>query len=190
MEKLIESIKAIVHLNEVEISQVKEAFTPKSIAKGDFLIQEGQYCQQIAFILSGRLRIFYLDEKGNEITCYFVKENEFVSSYTSFLTHTPTRENIEAIEPTQLLVIDREPLEQLSKKVPKVHIWRRVIAENLFIYMERRISMLQSQSALERYEATLRNNPDLLLKVPLQYTASFLGITPQHLSRLRKSQAK
>ena len=67
---------------------------------------------------------------------------------------------------------------------------RRIIAENLFITMEKRIFMLQSQSAYERYEEMLKENPDILLSVPLQYTASFLGITPQHLSRLRKELSK
>ena len=190
MEKLIESIEAIIHLNKEERNEIQQAFTPQTIPKGNFFIQEGQFCHHIAFTQSGRMRIFYLDEKGHEVTCYFIQKNEFMSSYTSFLTRTPTRENIEAIEDTQLWLLHREQLEHLSQKVPKIHIWRRVIAENLFIYMERRVSMLQSQSALERYEATLHNNPTLLLNVPLQYTASFLGITPQHLSRLRKNKPK
>jgi hypothetical protein len=69
-------------------------------------------------------------------------------------------------------------------------VFRRVIAENLFITMEKRIAMLQSQSAIERYEKMLNENPDILLSVPLQYTASFLGMTPQHLSRLRKEWMK
>jgi CRP-like cAMP-binding protein len=71
-----------------------------------------------------------------------------------------------------------------------MQVLRRVIAENLFITMERRIAMLQSQSAYERYENMLQENPDIILSVPLQYTASFLGITPQHLSRLRKELQK
>ena len=89
-----------------------------------------------------------------------------------------------------LKVISKDNLEALSISVPKMHIFRRVIAENLFITMEKRIAALQSQSAAARYENMLRDNPDILLSVPLQYTASFLGITPQHLSRLRKELLK
>jgi CRP-like cAMP-binding protein len=102
------------------------------------------------------------------------------------LTNTPANENISALEDSVLRVISKKELEELCELVPKMQIFRRVIAENLFITMEKRIFMLQSQSAHERYENMLRNNPDIILNVPLQYTASFLGLTPQHLSRLRK----
>ncbi|HQU56631.1 MAG TPA: hypothetical protein PLG88_04335, partial [Chitinophagaceae bacterium] len=71
--------------------------------------------------------------------------------------------------------------------VPKIHQFRRMIAENLFIAMERRVAMLQSQSAQEAYENILKENPELILNIPQQYLASFLGITPQHLSRIRKN---
>jgi CRP-like cAMP-binding protein len=85
-----------------------------------------------------------------------------------------------------LRVITKKTLEDLSDQIPKIHVFRRIIAENLFITMEKRIAMLQSQSAHERYEKMLKENPEIILNVPLQYTASFLGVTPQHLSRLRK----
>jgi ATP-dependent helicase YprA (DUF1998 family) len=81
-------------------------------------------------------------------------------------------------------------MEKLSLLVPKMETFRRIIAENLFILLEKRVSMLQSQTAHERYENMLRENPEIILSVPLQYTASFLGITPQHLSRLRKELLK
>jgi hypothetical protein len=94
------------------------------------------------------------------------------------------------LEDTTLRVVSKADIEELSVMVPKMQIFRRVIAENLFITMEKRINMLQSQSAYERYEKMLRDNPEIILSVPLQYTASFLGITPQHLSRLRKEWSK
>ena len=84
------------------------------------------------------------------------------------------------------MIISKQDLERLSEEVPLMHVWRRIVAENLFIVMEKRIAMLQSQSASERYERLLRENPEIVLSVPLQHTASFLGITPQHLSRLRR----
>lgn len=80
-------------------------------------------------------------------------ENNFISSFTSFLTHSPSKENIEAVNEVSLMVINRDNLEKLSQEVPKMEIWRRVIAENLFIILERWISMLQSKTAQERYEA-------------------------------------
>jgi CRP-like cAMP-binding protein len=160
------------------------------LSKGDFLIKQGKVCDQVAFVVSGKLRNFYIDDAGNEVTCFFVTADSFVSAFTSFLTNTPTHENITALEDTVLRVISKKDIEELSVLIPKMQIFRRIIAENLFIIMEKRIMMLQSQSAHERYEKMLKENPEILLSVPLQYTASFLGITPQHLSRLRKELQK
>jgi CRP-like cAMP-binding protein len=154
------------------------------------LIKQGKVCDQVAFVVSGKLRNFYIDDAGNEVTCFFVTADSFVSAFTSFLTNTPTHENISALEDTVLRVISKKDIEELSVLIPKMQIFRRIIAENLFIIMEKRIMMLQSQSAHERYEKMLKENPEILLSVPLQYTASFLGITPQHLSRLRKELQK
>ena len=154
------------------------------------MIKQGKVCDQVAFVVSGKLRNFYIDDAGNEVTCFFVTADSFVSAFTSFLTNTPTHENITALEDTVLRVISKKDIEELSVLIPKMQIFRRIIAENLFIIMEKRIMMLQSQSAHERYEKMLKENPEILLSVPLQYTASFLGITPQHLSRLRKELQK
>ncbi len=187
---LTDTIDQVVNLTKDEKLSIEKYFTVKPLSKGELWIKEGQYCSHIAFINKGICRIFYNDQDGNEISCFFMPENNFISSYTSFLTLTPTKENIEAIEDVEMLIINREDLEKLSKEVPKVQIWRRVIAENLFILLERRISMLQSKTAQERYENMIKENGDILLKVPLQYTASFLGVTPQHLSRLRKNSMK
>jgi CRP-like cAMP-binding protein len=186
MTTLTDYIHQIVPLVQDEKARIENAFVTKKMKKGDLWIQEGKICNKVAYLTSGKLRIFYFDETGNEITCYFVTSGSFFSSFTSFLTRTPTHENIEAMEESIIQEIDNTDLELLSDEIPKVHIWRRIVAENLFITMEKRIEMLQSQTAHERYDKMLKENPDLILSVPLQYTASFLGITPQHLSRLRK----
>ncbi len=190
MTSLTENINQIVSLTTEEKATIENAFTYVEIGKGELWIKQGKICDQVAFVVSGKLRSFYFDDTGNEVTCYFVTPDNFISSFTSFLTNTPAHENISALEDTQLRVIYKKDLEDLSVSVPKMHIFRRVIAENLFITMEKRIAMLQSQSAHLRYENMLKENPDILLSVPLQYTASFLGITPQHLSRLRKELQK
>ncbi len=184
---IIEAINQIVSLTNDEKILIENSFSVKRLSKGDLWIKEGQYCNHVAYINKGIFRIFYKDEYGSEISCFFMPKHNFISSYTSFLTQTPTKENIEAIDDVELLIINRDDLEKLSKKVRKIETWRRVIAENLFILMERRIAMLQSKTAQERYEDMMKENGDIILKIPLQYIASFLGITPQHLSRLRKN---
>jgi CRP-like cAMP-binding protein len=190
MTTLTENISQIISLTADEKVIVENAFKPINLSKGDLWVQEGKVCEHVAFVQNGKLRVFYNDDSGNEITCYFVTAENFISSFTSFLTNTPTTENISAIENSSLRIISKNELETLSIEVPKIQIFRRIIAENLFITMEKRIAMLQSQTAHERYEHMLKENPDIILSVPLQYTASFLGITPQHLSRLRKESLK
>ena len=186
MTALTEIVQNIIDLTFDEIVALEKAFTTIEISRGELWIEKGKLCNQVGFVLSGKLRNYYIDDAGNEVTCYFVTPDHFISSFTSFLTNTPTHENIAALEDSTLRVIQKDELERLSEAMPKLQIFRRIIAENLFITMEKRISMLQSQSAFERYEKMLSENPEILLTVPLQYTASFLGITPQHLSRLRK----
>ena len=190
MTSLTENIHQIVSLTTEEKAIIEKAYGSLEISKGDYFVKQGMICEQVGFVLSGKMRTYYMDESGNEITCYFVSPENFISSFTSFLTNTPANENISALEDTVLRVISKDELEALCLSVPKMQILRRVIAENLFITMEKRILMLQSQSAHERYEKMLRENPDIILSVPLQYTASFLGITPQHLSRIRKELAR
>ena len=190
MSALTENINQIVNLTIDEIIAIEKAYTIVEISKGDLWVKQGKVCNQVAFVVSGKLRNFYIDDSGNEVTCFFVTADNFVSAFTSFLTNTPTHENISALEDTVLRVISKKDLEELCVLIPKLQIFRRVIAENLFITMEKRIVMLQSQSAYERYEKMIKENPEILLSVPLQYTASFLGITPQHLSRLRKELQK
>lgn len=190
MTALTESINQIVSLTQDEISAIEKAYSTVEISKGDLFIAQGKICDQVAFVVSGKLRNFYFDEAGNEVTCYFVTPNNFVSAFSSFLTNAPTHENISALEDSVLRTISKKDLEALCDLIPKMEIFRRVIVENLFIIMEKRIMMLQSQSAHERYEKMIKENPEILLSVPLQYTASFLGITPQHLSRLRKEMQK
>ncbi|MGH1337424.1 MAG: Crp/Fnr family transcriptional regulator [Aureispira sp.] len=188
--RFTDAINQVINLTSKERTTIETKFTSQTLKKQELWVEEGKYCNHVAFINKGTLRIFYNDLEGNEISCFFMPEGNFVSSFTSFLVQTPTKENIQAMEEVELWVIHREDLISLSEEVPKIQIWRRVIAENLFILMERRISMLHSQSAQERYETMIKENGELLLKVPLQYIASFLGITPQHLSRLRRKLLK
>jgi CRP-like cAMP-binding protein len=190
MTALTEYMSQLVDLTDDEKVIIEKAFTTQSISKGELWIQEGKVCDQVAYVVSGKMRHYYTDDNGNEVTCYFVLPDHFTSSFTSFLTNTPTNDNAAALEETVLRVISKNDLENLSEQVPKIQIFRRIIAENLFILMEKRINMLQSKSAQARYEGMMKENPEVLLQVPLQYTASFLGITPQHLSRLRKELAK
>lgn len=132
------------------------------------------------------LRIYYYNDKGDETTCYFALPNDFVTSFSSFNSNTPSTENIQAILPTELLVIHKYDLDKLYKEILSMQEFGRKAAENMTIAMEKRIALFQNNTAEDRYRYLMKHNPVLLQTVPLQYLASYLGITPQHLSRLRK----
>lgn len=183
-------IKSTISISDEDLELMLSYFKPLNLEKEGYFLKIGKKCNQVAFVNSGILRIYYLNDKGEETTCYFTQPDDFVTSFSSLTTNKPSTENIQAILPTELLVIDKEDLEMLYKKIPATQEFGRKAAENLAIIMENRISMFLNNSAQERYQFLMKNNPILLQTVPLQYLATYLGITPQHLSRLRKNSSK
>ncbi|SHM64923.1 cAMP-binding domain of CRP or a regulatory subunit of cAMP-dependent protein kinases [Chryseobacterium carnipullorum] len=179
-------IKNTISISDDDLDFMASLFNPTALKKGDYFLEIGKRCDQIAFIKTGMLRIFYPNARGEETTCYFSLPNEFVTSFSSFTTQSLSTENIQAILPSELFVINKHDLEMLYQKIPAVQEFGRIAAENLAIIMEKRISLFLNNSADERYQFLLKNNPILIQKVPLQYLASYLGMSPQHLSRLRR----
>ena len=184
---IVDHIDEIIQLTQEEKQKIMDSFQSENYEKGSFWIEAGQVCRDVSFVHEGSFRIYYYDENGNENTCFFAEQNSLISSYTSFLTETETIENIVALEDSLVSTISKSKLDALSDEIPKLHIWRRIVVENLFILMERRINSLQVLSAEDRYQQLLKESPNTILKIPLQYAASYLGISPQHLSRLRKN---
>lgn len=181
------TIKNTIAISEHDLEFMLSLFKQVSLKKDEYFLEIGTRCRQVAYIQSGVLRIYYPNDKGEETTCYFSLPNEFVTSFSSLTTQKPSSENIQAIVPTEIFVIDYHDLEMLYKKIPVTQEFGRKAAENLAIIMEKRISLFLNHSADERYQYLLSNNPILIKTVPLQYLASYLGISPQHLSRLRKN---
>lgn len=181
-------IQSTIAISLDELGFMLTLFKPLDLKKDDYFLELGKRCHQVAFIKSGMLRIYYPNDKGEETTCYFSLPNEFVTSFSSFSTGNASAENIQAIMPTELLVIEKSDLEMLYAKIPVTQEFGRKSAENVTMLMEKRIALFLNNSAEERYEYMLKHQPILLQTVPLQYLASYLGITPQHLSRLRKKK--
>ena len=125
MTALTENINQIVCLTTQEKSTIEQAYSTIEIAKGDLWVQQGKICDQVGFVVSGKLRNFYIDESGNEVTCYFVAPENFISSFTSFLTNTPANENISALEDCVLRVISKKDLEELCESLPKMQLFSR-----------------------------------------------------------------
>ena len=169
-----------------EIASFEEKTTLRSIKKGDFLIQEGQLCKEVAFLKTGILRSFFSPESGEEITYCITFPNTLTTAYSSFITGSPTLENIQAVSAAELIVIQKADLDQLSQSSLNWTRFLKMIAEQQYLELEKRLFLFQKEKAKKRYMDLLENQPVYVLQIPLQYLASYLGITPRHLSRLRR----
>ncbi|GAA4824487.1 Crp/Fnr family transcriptional regulator [Algivirga pacifica] len=173
-------------LTEEDMDAFMEFVTPLSIKKGEFLINEGDISKQIAYIQSGIFRSFYHSSEEEEVTYCFTFQDRLITAYSSWITQLPTSENIQALTDMELLVVSKEHINQLEATYPNWVAFFKHIAEQEYINMEKRVFMLQRESAEIRYQDLLKNYPEYLHHIPLHYLASYLGITQRHLSRIRK----
>lgn len=183
--QIIQSIQSIVPLNKVE----KEAFIGildiKQFKKKEFLLQEGQTCSKISFINSGCTRLFY-NVEGVENTIQFFFANSWHTDYASFLTGQPTIENMQALEACEVVQVRKTDLYKLYDIYPVFDRVGRVMAENAFLSLSKLNKMLTNEEPEQRYLNLLEQRPELVERIPQHYIASYLGIKPESLSRIRK----
>lgn len=186
MNKLKEFVQKLVAISDNEFEDSKDSFTEVHLKKGEFFVQRGKICQQIAFINNGTLRIFYLNDKAEEITSCFCTENSLTTSYKSFILKEPSLLSIQALEDTDLLVIDYDKLQKLySTSMAWQNIGRQV-AEREYFAMEQYASVLNNESAKEKYLRLLNEQPEVLQKASVEDIATYLGVTRRTLSRIRQ----
>ena len=154
--------------------------------KGDFFVKQDKICKQIAFINKGILRTYYLNEKAEETTSCFCTENNFTTSYKSFILQSPSTLSIQAIEETELLVIDFADLQKLYATSLAWQNVGRAFAEKEYIIMEQYACSLNNETAKEKYLRLLKEQPQIIQKAPVNQIASYLGITTRTLSRIRR----
>ncbi|EID72238.1 Crp/Fnr family transcriptional regulator [Imtechella halotolerans] len=171
---------------EEEIQYSLPFFKEQTLLKNTYFIQEGAFCRQAAFINSGTFRSYYSSPAGEEVTYCFQFQGEMVTAYSAFITGQESVESIQALTKASILTVDIESLKILESQIPNWSLYMRRMAEQQYIGLEKRIFQLQRESAAERYQSLLKNHPDYIKNIPLQYLASYLGITQRHLSRVRK----
>lgn len=154
----------------------------------EYILQEGQVCKYEYFVLKGCLRSFYINEDTTEHTTMFAPEGWWSGNLKSFVRNTSSDFYLEAIEPSTVLRLSKLNLEKLYQKVPKFERYFRILLQNRLLATQDRINHHLSFSATERYDKFLREYPKLVQRVPQKYIASYLGITPTYLSRLRKKK--
>jgi len=182
-----EFLKSFNILSDDEINLFESKLTQKKLKKGDFFIKEGYVCKEIAFVVSGLYRSYYYSSSGEEVTYCFTFSNSFTGAYSSLLTQEKTVESIQALTDSVLFTISRDEILRLEKSSYNWLKFFKLIAEQEYLLMEKRIFMLQKETAEARYRDLLANQPEFLQLIPLNYLSSYLGITQRHLSRIRKS---
>jgi len=173
-------------LSSAEIERVLPYYRERTLKKNEFFIREGEYCREVAFVRSGIFRSFYGMDNGEEITYCFRFPGEFVTAYSAFITGGPSMENMQAISAATLAVVRKEDLDRLCEENPSWLRLMKMMAEQEFIGLEKRVFQLQRMQAAERYRLLLEHQPEYVQNIPLQYLASYLGISQRHLSRIRK----
>lgn len=175
----------LVPFTEDEWTVFREAFRERRVERNEVYLHAGDTAQRVGFVAQGLFRMVYHVD-GEERTKDFQHEGQFTGSLASLLIGTPARFSVVAMEPSVLLEIRREQLFDLSDRFPVWDRMRRNYAEQLFLYKEAREASLLLDSHEERYLQFLRERPDLLQRVPLKHIASYLGMTPEALSRIRR----
>lgn len=188
-EKLRTHVFASSEMSEEEFNLGTSLLIPKKLRRKQYLLQAGDVCKWIAFVSRGCLRQYLLDDQGKEHLLSFAIEGRWITDPSSYHAHEPSTSNIDALEDSELLLIDRATQEKLSVMVPHWGLFFKRELENAYKDAIIRVSESVSLPAEDRYMRFLTKYPDLVQRIPLHQIASYLGMTPQSLSRIRRELA-
>ncbi|MCU0352397.1 MAG: Crp/Fnr family transcriptional regulator [Cytophagales bacterium] len=183
--RLKDNLQRHVRLTESESDHICAKLIVKQLRRKELFYSEGQVCRSVAFVNSGCLRYFYVKE-GEERTGQFFFENAWYTDYESFLTGQPSKQNIQALEPTELLLLSKKDLYELYDAIPAFERFGRIMAENAYLGSRKNNMALLTLNPEERYLNLIAERPKVIERIPLKYIASYLGVKPESLSRIRK----
>jgi CRP-like cAMP-binding protein len=187
MENLIQYLLQFGHLNQQEIDLVKSKGIFKEIKKGEYFQEAGKIPREVAFLTEGIVRICFYNNKGDDITKYFIDEDSFIVDIISYNQNIPSSSYIQAITDCRFIVFSKEAMKELSMTI---RIWDDIIntiTNTALVEKVNKISSMLAEDATERYLSFITNFPTLANRIPLSYLASYLGITQSSLSRIRKN---
>ncbi|GAA4210959.1 Crp/Fnr family transcriptional regulator [Pedobacter jeongneungensis] len=186
---LFSHIEEKVALTDKDRAEIKTFFSPKKLRKRQYLLQAGDVCGHLAFVAKGLLRTYNVDDKGDEHMSVFGWEGWWISDLNSFLSGEPALFNIDAIEDSELFMISRADYDALTVAVPIMDRYFRLLYENSLVTKERRLMSSITHSAEEKYLLLAESNPQIIERLPQNLIASYLGIAPETLSRIKRNLA-
>ena len=184
---LYKNIKKKVDVTEQDFEQFLALTKPLNIKKNDFFLHEGDIAKYMAFVNSGVLYSYTIDKKGNKHVVQIALEDYWVSDLFSFLTQEACIFNVQAIESSEITLLGKDNFEKVCATIPVFERFFRMLFQNALVASQRRVSRIYGKSAEERYLELIKRNPKIIQRVPQHYIASFLGIKPQSLSRIRNN---
>jgi CRP-like cAMP-binding protein len=187
LQTLFKHIQEKVSLTDQEKEIIQSFFVVKKLRKKQYLLQEGDVCKYLTFVAKGLLRTYNVDDKGDEHMSIFGWEGWWVSDFNSFLSGEAAVFNIDAIEDAELVMISREDYEALTLAAPIMDRYFRILYQNSLVTKERRLMSSITHTAEEKYVQLAESNPQLIERIPQNLIASYLGIAPETLSRIKKN---
>jgi CRP-like cAMP-binding protein len=189
-DRLREQVLNLIPLSDDEFPFCTSSMIPKRIRKDTYLVLEGEHSKYLAFVTKGCLRSYTIGRKGEEHIVQFATEGWWITDLYSFLTGKESTYFIDALEDSDLLLLDAVAYEKLCTTVPKFERYFRILLQNNYIATHRRVVASLSMSAEEQYLQMLQESPGIVQRVAQRHIASYLGITPEALSRIRNRIAK
>jgi CRP/FNR family transcriptional regulator, anaerobic regulatory protein len=181
-----EILNDFTNISEQAKEEIEDYATKRELSKGHLLLKKGRTCSHLYFLESGFARSFYI-QNGKDVTSWFAFESDIFASVYSFTSQKPSFENIEILEDSILYCVSYDKLQQLYRKYPEFNLIGRLLLERYYIELEERTFSFQMQSAKERYQIILSQQPKLLQRASLGHIASYLGISQETLSRIRSN---
>jgi CRP-like cAMP-binding protein len=188
MEQIRHIMKQMISISEDELNDFLSQSITKTFKRNETVSRTNAVPNEIFFINKGLIRVMITDNKGTEHTVHFALENQFISDYSNFMQKQPSFYTLQALEETQVVVLPRSAIEWGYKNLQEGEKMGRLIAEYYFIYQDNRIKNTFSRTPKQRYDSITDVFPNIHNRVPQHMIASYLGITPVHLSRLKKSE--
>jgi len=190
VDNLIAHINKFVQLDEAEADEVSKAITTINIKNKQFLLQPDQVCRANYFVSKGCMRLYFINRNGQEQITLFGIENWWITDYSSLETGKPSTYYLQAIEDSEIISIDKKILDELFIKVPKMERYFRLILQKAYTVTFRRFEYVRDQTDEERYRHFVTLFPGFVQRIPQYMLASYLGFTPQFLSKIRGKKVR